>query len=159
MKVASKVAIVLTLLVGLRSVDGLAQSAEQAPIDRFDPALSVAEPTLPALSSGPQIVVDRDEREANVELHTKTPIVPYLGAERRPELSKEEQRLLGEDRERGPLAGYHLEAGVGLLIEDKTSLNLGYRFHDRPTLLDDRRNDPRALSGDLRLSIDFKVPF
>jgi len=46
-----------------------------------------------------------------------------------------------------------------LLLEDKTSLNLGYRFHERPSLLDERRNDPLALSGDLRIGFDVKVPF
>ena len=71
----------------------------------------------------------------------------------------EEQRLLGPEQARGPLSNYHLEAGVGLLLEDKTSLNLGYRFHNQPSLLDERRNDPLSMSGDLRIGFDIKVPF
>jgi hypothetical protein len=147
------------MIAGLSSTEGFAQQPGGGPIYNFDPALSVEEERAPAISSGPQIVVDKDAKQPSVRLQTEMPIAPYLGAERRPELSPEEQRLLGQKKERGPLSDYHLEAGVGLLLEDKASVNLGYRFHERPTLLDDRRNDPLSLSGDVRLSFDVKVPF
>lgn len=136
-----------------------AQQLEDEPVYRFDPAVSVVEPRAPAISSSPPIVVDKDAKKPRVRLQTETPVAPYLGAERGPELSLEEQRLLGPEQARGPLSNYHLEAGVGLLLEDKTSLNLGYRFHQQPSLLDERRNDPLSLSGDLRIGFDIKVPF
>ena len=136
-----------------------AQQPADISVYRFDPAVSVTEPQIPAISSSPPIVVDKDAKKPRVRVQTETPIVPYLGVERGPELSLEEQRLLGQEQARGPLSNYNLEAGVGLLLEDKTSLNLGYRFHERPSLLDERRNDPLALSGDLRIGFDVKVPF
>jgi hypothetical protein len=65
-----------------------------------------------------------------------------------------------EDRiDHDTLADYRLEAGIGVKVEDTTSLNLGYRFRSTPSLLDDRGNDPLSLSGDLRLTFDIKVPF
>jgi hypothetical protein len=94
-----------------------------------------------------------------VRLQTETPLSPYLGAERGPQLSAEELRLLPEAKEQGGLSAYQVEAGVGVFVEDKASLNLGYRFHDPPSLLDERRTDPLSLSGDLRIGFDVKVPF
>lgn len=149
----------MAITAQLASSVAFAQPPEDVSVYRFDPAVSVAEPRLPTISSSPQIIVDQDTKKPRVRLQTETPIVPYLGAERGPELSLEEQRLLGQEQARGPLSNYNLEAGVGLLLEDKTSLNLGYRFHERPSLLDERRNDPLSLSGDLRIGFDLKVPF
>jgi hypothetical protein len=94
-----------------------------------------------------------------VRLQTDTPLSPYLGAERGPELSAEELRLLPETKGPGGLPSYQLEAGIGVLVEDKASFNLGYRFHEQPSLLNERRNDPLSLSGDLRIGFDVKVPF
>lgn len=159
MRITIKSLLVIAIIAELGSIVAFAQPPEDLSVYRFDPALSVAEPRLPTISSRPQIVVDQDTKQPRVRLQTETPIVPYLGAERSPELSPEEQRLLGQEQARGPLSNYNLEAGVGLLLEDKTSLNLGYRFHERPSLLDERRNDPLALSGDLRIGFDVKVPF
>lgn len=150
---------IMAFVAGLQGPVGFAAESETDPMSRFDPALGVTVPQSPAISSGSSVVVDKDTRQPTVRLPTDAPLAPYVQAERRAELSPEEQRLLGKERERGPLSGYHLEAGIGLFIEDKTSLSLGYRFHDPPTLLDDRRRDPRLPAGDLHLSIDIKVPF
>jgi hypothetical protein len=136
-----------------------AQPEDAVPLYRFDPALNVAEPRPSAMTRDPPVVVDQDDRQTNVRLQTEKPLVPYLGAERGPELSPEERRLLPPEQARDGLAGYRLEAGVGLFVEDKTSLSLGYRFHDPPSRLDDRRSDPLNLSGDLRIGFDVKVPF
>lgn len=137
----------------------LAQDESAGPLYRFDPALTVSEPRPPAISQEPAVVLDQGDRQTNLRLQTEMPLSPYVGAERGPDLSPEERRLLPAEEVRDGLAGYRLEAGVGLLIEDRTSLNLGYRFHDHPSLLDDRRSDPLNLSGDLRIGFDVKVPF
>ena len=159
MRLIVKSLLVMAMAAQLSSTLAIAQQPEDASVYRFDPAVSVAEPRAPAISSSPPIVVEKDVKKPRVRLQTETPIAPYLGAERMPELSLEEQRLLGQEQARGPLSNYHLEAGVGLLLEDKTSLNLGYRFHNQPSLLDERRNDPLSMSGDLRIGFDIKVPF
>lgn len=137
-----------------------AQQDAAEPIYRFDPALSIERPQ-PTISPAPQplVVIDKQVQETTLRLQTESLISPYVGAERRPELSSEETRLLGERGERTLLGDYKLEAGVGLHVEDKTSLNLGYRFESPPSLLNERRNDPLSLSGDLRITFDVKVPF
>jgi len=149
----------LALAAGLAGTAGLAQEPAAGPLYRFDPALSLANPHPPALAAEPPLIVKKDEEAASVRLQTDTPLAPYLGAQRGPELSPEEARLLQERKERGELPDYRLEAGVGLFVEDQASLNLGYRFHEPPSLLNERSTDPLTLSGDLRISFDLKMPF
>ena len=136
-----------------------AQQDAVEPIYRFDPALALEGPVSPSISAEPRVVVEKNDQQTRISLQNETPIAPYVGAERGTELSPEELRLLPEAKERGGLTDYKLEAGVGLHVEDKASLNLGYRFHNHPSLMDERRNDPLSLSGDLRISFDVKVPF
>jgi hypothetical protein len=138
---------------------GYAQQGVAGPIYRFDPVLTVEAARPVTLSAGSTVVVEKDGSKASVRLQTEGPIIPYIGAERSPELSAEEVRLLADQKELGRLPDYRLEAGLGVLVEDKASLSLGYRLHDHPSLLDERRNDPLSLSGDLRVSFDIKVPF
>lgn len=139
----------------------LAQQSAKEPIYRFDPALSIENPRPATISSDPQpfVVIDKEEQETTLRLQTEGLISPYVGAERGPELSPAELRLLREGEERDILGDYKLEAGVGLHVEDRTSLNLGYRFQNPPSLLNERSNDPLSLSGDLRITFDVKVPF
>lgn len=147
------------LLSGWLCASAQAEAAGPVPIYRFDPALSLAGPPLPALSSGGERAREEQAQETSLRLQTEGPLTPYVGAERGPELSPEEVRLLPEFNGRGALGDYSLEAGIGLQVEDNTSINLGYRFHTHPSLLDERRNDPLSLSGDLRVTFDIKVPF
>jgi hypothetical protein len=151
--------LVLVLTSGLCSAVVFAQQGVAEPIYRFDPALNLNTSRPPALVSAPQVVIEKGDRQTSVRLQTETPLSPYLGAERGPQLSAEELRLLPEAKEQGGLSAYQVEAGVGVFVEDKASLNLGYRFHDPPSLLDERRTDPLSLSGDLRIGFDVKVPF
>ena len=145
------------LLVGCaRSVEA---QGVAGPIYRFDPALSIEASRPVALSSEPPVIIEKGDNKASVRLQTEGPLAPYVGAERDSELSAEELRLLSDREECGGLNDYRLEAGVGLHVEDKASLSLGYRFSNPPSLLDERRNDPLTLSGDLRVSFDIKVPF
>lgn len=138
-----------------------AQQEPSEPIYRFDPVLSVEKPQPLPISADPQqiVVIEKGERETSLRLQTETPIAPYIGAERAPELSPEERRLLPENQEHDGVADYKLEAGVGLYVEDRASLSLGYRFQNPPSLLHERSNDPLPLSGDLRITFDIKFPF
>ena len=131
----------------------------QGSVYNFDPALTIGSPQPSASSATPPVIIERDEEKTSVRLQTNSPLSPYLGAQKGPELSADERRLLEDKINRGALGDYHLEAGVGVRVEDKTSLNLGYRFHETPSLLGERRNDPLTLSGDLRVTFDLKVPF
>jgi len=151
--------LVLVLISGLYSPVVLAQQGVEERVYRFDPALNLKSPRSPAIAADPQVVIEKGDSKASLRLQTETPLSPYLGAERGPQLSAEELRLLPEGKEQGGLSAYQFEAGVGVFVEDKASLNLGYRFHDPPSLLDERRTDPRSLSGDLRIGFDVKVPF
>jgi len=151
--------VVLVLIAGLYLPFAFAQEGMEQPIYRFDPALSLKSPRAPAIAADSQVVIEKGDGKASLRMQTETPLSPYLGAERGPQLSADELRLLPEAKQQGGLSAYQLEVGVGVLIEDKTSLNLGYRFHDPPSLLDERRTDPLTLSGDLRIGFDVKVPF
>lgn len=153
------VILILVLAAGSGGIRALAEETAEAPVYRFDPTLSIVSPRPPALTADPTVVIDKDAARTNVRLQTETPLAPYLGAERGSELSPEERRLLPEAQAGGGPTDYRLEAGVGLFVEDKASLNLGYRFHEQPSLLNERRTDPLSLSGDLRISFDLKLPF
>jgi hypothetical protein len=138
----------------------LAQQNIGGPVYRFDPALIVENPRQPTLSADPQgVVVEKEEDETNVHLRTESTISPYLDAERGPELSIEELRLLPMSEDVDGASDYKLEAGIGLYVEDKARLNLGYRLQNQSSLLDDSSSDPFSLSGDLRVTFDVKVPF
>jgi hypothetical protein len=154
--------IVVLILIGPLAVlfpsGALAQQNAPELIYRFDPALTVEGSRPSALSAESPVVIDKDGNKANVHLQTEGPFTPYVGAERTPELSDREAQLLADKRAKGELPDYHLEAGIGLLVEDKASLSLGYRFSNPPSLLDERRNDPLSLDGDVRINFGFKVP-
>lgn len=151
--------VVLLAFFGTAAVH--AGDGEALPAYHFDPALSLLEPEESAFAGEPVkiLVIDKDEKATNVRLQTESLIAPYLGAESGPELSPEERRLLPEEEVSDGLAGYRLEAGVGLFVEDRASVNLGYRFQNPPSLLNERSNDPLSLSGDVRITFDVKVPF
>lgn len=139
-----------------------AQDAATAPGYRADPSLAAESPPPPVTDPADRhnlLVIETDEREASMRMQTAVPVVPYLGAELAPEMSPEERRLLQDSGARDGLGDYKLEAGIGLYVEDRASLNLGYRFQHPPSLLDDRRNDPLTLTGDLRITFDVKIPF
>lgn len=128
-------------------------------IYRFDPALSIEGPRPHTISNDPNVLIEKREDKTSLRLQTDGPITPYLDAEEGPELFPDERRLMQDKLGRDSLADYRLEAGIGVKVEDTTSLNLGYRFRTQPTLLDERRNDPLSLTGDLRVTFDIKVPF
>jgi len=156
LKVASVVAVtVYSLSFPLAN----AQQVGSEPIYRFDPALSIESPRPASISADPNVVIEKRDDKTSLRLQTDGPISPYFDATQSPELSPEEVRLLQDKVELDPLGDYRLEAGIGVLVEDNASLNLGYRFHDPPSLLNEQRTDPLSLSGDLRISLDLKFPF
>jgi hypothetical protein len=149
----------LALAAALYGFPAAARAAAEPPPLRFDPALSGAAPPAPEPATDAPVAIEKGAIQTNLRLQTETPLSPYVGAERGPELLPAEQRLPPQARAGQGPAGHRLEAGIGLFVEDQASLNLGYRFHEPPSLLNERSTDPLTLSGDLRISFDLKMPF
>lgn len=150
------------LVLVCSSFAALAQPGGGEPVYRFDPALSVESPAQSYLSADPQsiVVIEKDREENGVHLRAETPVSPYLEAERGPELSPEEERLLAGNAEGGSLPpDYRLEAGIGLYARDRARLNLGYRLQSQSPLPGEHAGEPFTLTGDLRITFDIKVPF
>ena len=153
-------AYILAMVLALLGFDQVqAQQGASEPIYRFDPTLTIERPQPAISSAGPPVVIEKADQEVNVRLETAGAVAPYLGAGKEEELSPQELRLLPKDDKRKVGEDYHLEAGIGLFVEDKASLSLGYRFNTPPSLLDENRSDPLSMSGDVRIKFDFKVPF
>jgi hypothetical protein len=135
---------------------GEPQAAERF---HYDPVLT-GELLLPA--HGPtarSVVIEAAPIEGGVRLATETPVAPYLEAVREQEPTADELRLLPDGYERAPLERYQLGVGVGIAVEDRASLSLGYRFHQPLSLLDEQRRDLTDPRGDLRVFFDVKLPF
>jgi hypothetical protein len=125
----------------------------------YDPVLTGGH-LLPAHGpAGRPVVIETTPTEGGVRLATETPVAPYLEAVRDREPTADELRLLPDGYERDPLERYRLGVGVGIAVEDKASLSLGYRFHQPLSLLDEERRDPTDPRGDLRVFFDIKLPF
>jgi hypothetical protein len=103
-----------------------------------------------------------DGELAAVHLVTESPFTPYLGVSRKVEPEEEGSPSFYRDSEKdaSPLADYRLEAGIGCLLDDNASLNVGYRFAEpTPALTDPASTALEASADDLRISFDLKFPF
>jgi hypothetical protein len=99
---------------------------------------------------------------AAVHLVTESLFTPYLGVSRKVEPEEEGSPSIYRDSEKDafPLADYHLEAGIGCLLDENASLNIGYRFaKPNPVLTDPVSSALEASANDLRISFDLKLPF
>lgn len=147
----------LVLLLCVPSV--LAGQEVSEPIYRFDPVLCLSEPPPVTLAAGSPVTIQSDAHETRVRINAATPLAPYVGAEHAAELSLDELLLLPDQQEGGSAKDYQVEAGIGFYLEDKASVNLGYRFTELPAFPGERGSDPLTLSGDLRISFDVKMAF
>jgi hypothetical protein len=103
-----------------------------------------------------------DDELAAVHLVTESAFTPYLGISRKVEPEEEGSPSIYRDSEKGAflLADYHLEAGIGCLLDDNASLNIGYRFAEpNPVLTGPSSSALEASTDDLRISFDLKLPF
>ena len=116
------------------------------------------QPEIRSTSPSPLSVRSR-EGQSNLQVETGTAITPYLGAARKQANAPSDMPHLLEKPGGTPLDRYHLETGVGVNLSDRTDLNLGYRFKDRPSLIDSPSGQTKDPAEDLRFSLDFKVPF
>lgn len=138
---------------------GLAAAAGPSLIYTYDPELAVQAPEATNSGDDGPLAIEQKGDTTSFHLETESGISPYLGTGHAPELSADEQRLLQLNGQRGGGPDYHLEAGLGIYIEDRATLNLGYRVHSSPSLIDQGRSDPQSTAGDLRIMFDLKFPF
>lgn len=155
-EVLKKIGVLLGLLLLAQSCFG----GEEPPGEfSYDPRLSEEvvprEPVKPAIP----IPVDTKVTASDVRLSTKTAISPYLEAVGGPQPTPEELRLLPEEFRKNSLERYQLGAGIGIAVEERASLSLGYRFHQPLSLLDDKRQATPTVGEDLRIFFDVKFPF
>jgi len=124
-----------------------------------DPSL-YRTPVVPGTPAAPPLTIKSKGDQTNLSVETNTPISPYLGAVKKPMDVPEDMSLRLGNRSDNFLDNYHLETGVGLKVNKKTEINLGYRFKDSPSLQDDQSSETsRQESGDLRFSLEIKLPF
>jgi hypothetical protein len=110
----------------------------------------------------PPLRLKADDELAAVQLVTKSPISPYLGVSRKvkPEEPGSPSLYRDSEKDASPFADYRLEAGLGCLLNDNTTLNIGYRFAEPTTTLTDPASAALGASNDdLHISFDFKLPF
>jgi hypothetical protein len=101
-----------------------------------------------------------DDELAAVHLVTESAFSPYLGVSRKIEPEEEGSIYRDLEKDAFPLADYHLEAGIGCLLDDHARLNIGYRFAEpNPVLTAPASSALEASTDDLRISFDLKLPF
>ena len=117
-------------------------------------------PVAPNSLTTSPLKIETKGDQTNLSVETKTLISPYLGA-------VNEQADVSEDifprldsKSENPFENYHLETGVGLNFDEQTQINLGYRFNDTSSLLEDQNSKTSDQdSGEIRFSLEFKLPF
>ena len=156
----------ITLTVATLVPSGLTLTARgQAEADLWqeefneDPTLS-EKSVVPSTSAPSPLVINSKEGQTNLSVETTSPISPYLGAVKKPPDAPDDMYSLLGRRSDNPLDNYSLETGVGLRINERTDVNLGYRFNKSPTLIDSQSSDGSSQGrGDLRFSLEIKLPF
>ena len=123
-----------------------------------DPVLS-GTPVAPVTPATSSLTIKSKGEQTNLSVETQTLISPYLGAVKKQTDGLEDfsPRLNSSSN---PFKNYHLETGVGLSVNEHTEINLGYRFNSTPSLLDNQSSeDPSQDSGEVRFSLEIKLPF
>lgn len=124
-----------------------------------DPTISEAS-IIPSTSASSPLVIDSKNGQTNLSVETTSPISPYFGAVKKPQDAPDDMYPLLGRRSDNPLDNYSLETGVGLRVNERTDVNLGYRFNKSPSLIDSQgSDDPGQGRGDLRFSLEIKLPF
>ena len=117
-------------------------------------------PVTPYTPTPSPLAIESKEDQTNLSVETQTLISPYLGA-----VNKQADALEGisprlNSKSDNPFENYHLETGVGLSVDKQTQINLGYRFKDTSSLLENQDSKSSDQdSGEIRFSLEFKLPF
>ena len=146
----------LILSIFTSAAIGQTESNYQEEGFRYDPSLSET-PVEQGTSAVSPLTIESSGDQTNLSVETRTPISPYLGVVEKTTDGPDDMSHRLSSRSDNPLDNYHLETGVGIMVNEQTEMNMGYRFNHSPTLLDDQSSE--APSYDLRFSLDIKLPF
>ena len=117
-------------------------------------------PVAPDTSTMSPLTIESKGDQTNLSVETQTLISPYLGAVNKQADTPENISPRLDNKSDNPFKNYHLETGVGLSVDEQTEINLGYRFSDTSSLLDnDKSASSGENSGEIRFSLEFKLPF
>jgi hypothetical protein len=117
-------------------------------------------PMAPDSSTPSPLKIESKGDQTNLSVETQTLISPYLGAVNKQADAPEDVSPRLDNKSYNPFENYHLETGVGLSVDKQTQINLGYRFNDTSSLLDNQNSKTSEQdSGEIRFSLEFKLPF
>ncbi|WP_027713819.1 hypothetical protein [Desulfuromonas sp. TF] len=159
--------IIFSLLGGLllQATTAFATGTPALPGYALDPSLSAKCHSSPTAAKESQFPLrfQADDKSAALHLLTEIPFSPYLSASR--EAGPEEEGTPSgdfnpESQYSPSLDDYHLEAGFACPLNDSTRLKVGYRFAEpMPNMMDQVPTTLQEQADDLRISLDFKLPF
>ena len=117
-------------------------------------------PLVPDSSITSPLTIESKGDQTNLSVETRTRISPYLGAVNKQADRPDNISPRLDNKTDNPFKNYHLETGVGLNVDEQTEINLGYRFNDTSTLLDNDNSESSGEDGgEIRFSLEFKLPF
>ena len=116
-------------------------------------------PVTPDTLTSFPLKIESKGDQTNLSVETHMLISPYLGAVNKQADTPEGISSLLDNKSDNPFENYHLETGVGLSIDKQTQINLGYRFNDTSSLLDNQNSKTTDQdSGKIHFSLEFKLP-
>ena len=117
-------------------------------------------PVTPDTTTPSPLAIESKGDQTNLIVEPQALISPYLGAVNKQTDAVEDISPRLNSKSDNPFENYHLETGVGLSVDKQTQINLGYRFKDTSSLLDNQNSKPSNQdSGEIRFSLEFKLPF
>jgi len=117
-------------------------------------------PVTPDTTIPSPLAIESKGDQTNLIVEPQAFISPYLGAVDKKADALEDISPRLNSKSDNPFENYHLETGVGLSVDKQTQINLGYRFKDTSSLLDNQNSKPSNQdSGEIRFSLEFKLPF
>jgi len=117
-------------------------------------------PVTPDTTAPSPLAIESKGDQTNLIVEPQAFISPYLGAVNKQADALEDISPRINSKSDNPFENYHLETGVDLSVDKQTQINLGYRFKDTSSLLDNQKSKPsKQDSGEIRFSLEFKLPF
>jgi hypothetical protein len=116
-------------------------------------------PVTPDTSTSSPMKIESKGDQTNLSVETQTLFFPYLGAvNKQADVPMDISHRLDSKSDK-PFEKFHLETGVGLSVDKQTKINLGYRFNDMSSLLDNQDSKPSDQDiGEIHFSLEFKLP-
>ena len=122
----------------------------------YAPSLS-GTPVEQGMSVTSPLTIKSNGDQTNLSVETFTVVSPYLGVVKNTTNAPDDKPFHLNNLIDNPFDNYLLETGMGLRVNDLAEVNLGYRFNNSPSLLDNQNSKPPG--DDLRFSLEIKLPF